>query len=186
MENNTNIMRRELGKERLKTIQKIEEQEIEIQKRIQSPEGQTRYRCYDPEGVGKVRPVKAIEKLIGLSKTQQNWSPGMAQDQISSGSRLIEKLRRNKMSLNTTASDYNDLREVVTPQQRMRNKSSLFSTAKPEAQKLVDPKQLYYKNESRFLSQPTLQQPAASTHRTKNNLTQSEETFIELGEENFE
>jgi hypothetical protein len=53
---------------------------------------------------------------------------------------LIEKLRRNKMSLNTTASDYNDLREVVTPQQRMRNKSSLFSTAKPEAQKLVDPK----------------------------------------------
>jgi hypothetical protein len=30
MENNTNIMRRELGKERLKTIQKIEEQEIEI------------------------------------------------------------------------------------------------------------------------------------------------------------
>lgn len=76
MDNNTNILRSEIVTGKLKTMKDHEEREAEIQSVLMNqtftdPKDGTktiRYRVFDPEGVAKVKPVKAVETLISQTK----------------------------------------------------------------------------------------------------------------------
>ena len=73
-----------------------------------------RYRCFDPEGVAKVKPVRAVESLInqtkpydpvmskttggfGLKKTV--FTTATQDDKKGGSSHLLEKIRRNQHNL---------------------------------------------------------------------------------------
>lgn len=73
-----------------------------------------RYRCFDPEGVAKVKPIRAVESLINQTKNQV-YDPIMSKTTVNGGfglkktvygndekngtgrsSHLLEKIRRNQ------------------------------------------------------------------------------------------
>lgn len=123
VDNNTNILRREVAKSKIKSIREKEQEEEEIQKTIlEQAKGATqedgvtpKYRCYDPEALAKTKPVKAVEVLIGgtASNMQMSKTAGpngfrkpvgvhqltLEDEQAKSSNHLLEKLRRNKAHL---------------------------------------------------------------------------------------
>lgn len=118
MDNNTNILRTEIVMGRLKSLKERESQEAEIQKTLlnqtfidpQDGKKTIRYRCFDPEGVGRTKPMRAVESLLNqtkpeiMSKTAGVGGFGLkktaydSSDQTRSAaksSHLLEKIRRN-------------------------------------------------------------------------------------------
>jgi hypothetical protein len=68
-----------------------------------------RYRCFDPEGVARVKPVRAVESLINQTNPVMSKTTGgfglkktvfaTAQEDKNASSHLLEKIRRNQHNL---------------------------------------------------------------------------------------
>jgi len=79
-DNNTNILRSEVCKAKLKSLRDKETEEIEIMDTLLNQtltdpiDGSKtiRYRCFDPEASSKVKPMKAVEKLLSQSTRHEN------------------------------------------------------------------------------------------------------------------
>ena len=86
-----------------------------------------RYRCFDPEGVAKVKPIRAVESLINqtkptlyepmMSKTAGTSGFGLrktlftnTEDKSGSGrpSHLLEKIKRNQQNLAQSSNQNNN------------------------------------------------------------------------------
>lgn len=129
-DNNTNILRSEIVSGKLQSLRDHEAQEAEIQSVLMNQtftdprDGSKtiKYRCFDPEGVARVKPVRAVETLMnqtasrvaqegyesvmskttraggfGLKKTTPTL--GQGEDRRGKTSNLLEKIRRNQHSL---------------------------------------------------------------------------------------
>ncbi len=88
-DNNTNILRTEIVNGKLQSLRDHEAQEAEIQSVLMNqtftdPKDGTKtikYRCFDPEGVARVKPVRAVETLMNqtVSKAaQEGYEPMMS------------------------------------------------------------------------------------------------------------
>jgi hypothetical protein len=125
-DNNTNILRSEIVSGKLQSLRDQEAVEAEIQSVLMNqtftdPKDGTktiRYRCFDPEGVAKVKPIRAVESLINQTKNQV-YDPIMSKTTVNGGfglkktvyaanddkngtgrsSHLLEKIRRNQQNL---------------------------------------------------------------------------------------
>lgn len=133
-DNNTNILRSELCKGRLRSLREKDTEENEIRETLLNQtitdpvDGSKtiRYRCFDPEASSKIKPVKAVERLLNQSTRQENLSKtagpagfGLKRTQTSiinnhedgttcastSGrsNHLLEKIRRNQQNLAQTS-----------------------------------------------------------------------------------
>lgn len=90
-----------------------------------------KYRCYNPEAAAKVKPIKAVEKLIGsstpkstlqMSKTAGPKGFGIKRessdgDYNRTGNHLLDKLRRNKMAIANSSYKNNGGLTIDTNQQ---------------------------------------------------------------------
>jgi hypothetical protein len=81
-DNNTNILRSEVCKGKLKALRDKEIEEHEIRDTLLNQTATDpvdgsktiRYRVFDPEASSKVKPVKAIEKLLSQSTRPESLS----------------------------------------------------------------------------------------------------------------
>ena len=129
-DNNTNILRTEIVNGKLQSLRDHEAQEAEIQSVLMNqtftdPRDGTKiikYRCFDPEGVARVKPVRAVETLMNQTTSkaaQEGYEPmmskttraggfglkkttptiGQGEDRRGKASNLLEKIRRNQHNL---------------------------------------------------------------------------------------
>jgi len=137
-DNNTNILRTELGRAKVHSLRKKEREEASIQAEQQTKRSVSvvRYRCYDQDALERVKPVRAIERLLSetaghsMNKTVSAGFAGIKRNSHNETT-LLDKVRRNKEALaHTSTRDDHDSAGAKSIMSTRVDPSSLYATSR--------------------------------------------------------